>query len=510
MKATDILIFLSDQHAAVYGTRGRMSVDTPNLDRLCENGTSFEAAYTPCPLCVPARMALLSGLSPKRTGIYTNNDTLPQTIPTFLHAMAAAGYETVLCGRMHFLGPDQRHGFTKRIAPDFTPCGWTRPIKALTEDFGVHLQTMGYKWCRDVVGGGASPVVSYDEMVLDSLESYLSEPHEKPQLIVVGTYGPHFPYVAPAELFMKYLDTAKLPPTWPVDKNILNMQQAGLLPKEDREELVLACQAAYKGLVENTDRLLGRARKAFEDFCKKRGRGSLFAYISDHGDMVGEHGIYGKKTFFEASARVPMIFSGDGVAAGRRVSEPVSLIDIGPTICSFAEVEPLSETDGRSLDDVLKGESADAARIVESELIDLVDGSWTYTAMLRQGNYKYIACHRDRSKDQLFDVIRDPYEQHNLFGYDSLPESLHLAMEEKMEDCQQQEKRQLKRGEQMKLLASAEIASGVTDPERFHNYPPEDKLPPRVCVTDLAGAPGFKQKSIFIGLPKNVYKEGSR
>ena len=114
----DILLFISDQHAPQYQAGGQMPVDTPNLAALREQGTAFDAAYTPCPLCVPARMAMLSGLSPHHTGIFTNNDTLPQTTPTFLHAMATAGYETVLVGRMHFIGPDQRHGFT-RCGPGF-------------------------------------------------------------------------------------------------------------------------------------------------------------------------------------------------------------------------------------------------------------------------------------------------------------------------------------------------------------------------------------------------------
>lgn len=140
----DILLFISDQHAPQYQAGGQMPVDTPNLAALREQGTAFDAAYTPCPLCVPARMAMLSGLSPYHTAIFTNNDTLPQTTPTFLHAMAAAGYETVLVGRMHFIGPDQRHGFTRRVAPDFTNSGWVRPQKALEQDFGVHTQTMGY------------------------------------------------------------------------------------------------------------------------------------------------------------------------------------------------------------------------------------------------------------------------------------------------------------------------------------------------------------------------------
>ena len=296
----DILLFISDQHAPQYQAGGQMPVDTPNLAALREQGTAFDAAYTPCPLCVPARMAMLSGLAPHHTGIFTNNDTLPQTTPTFLHAMAAAGYETVLVGRMHFIGSDQRHGFTRRVAPDFTNSGWVRPQKTLEQDFGVHTQTMGYKWCIDVVGGGASPVVCYDDMVLDALEQYLAQPHSKPQLIVVGTYGPHFPYVAPPELFLKYLKTAQLPATWQGNEPWLNAQQRNLQEPNTRAEIVLACQAAYKGLVEHTDGLIGRARAAFDVFTQNRGTPALFGYLSDHGDTVGEHGIYGKKSFFES------------------------------------------------------------------------------------------------------------------------------------------------------------------------------------------------------------------
>ena len=366
----DILLFISDQHAPQYQAGGQMPVDTPNLAALQEQGTAFDAAYTPCPLCVPARMAMLSGLSPYHTGIFTNNDTLPQTTPTFLHAMAAAGYETVLVGRMHFIGPDQRHGFTRRVAPDFTNSGWVRPQKTLEQDFGVHTQTMGYKWCIDVVGGGASPVVCYDDMVLDALEQYLAQPHSKPQLIVVGTYGPHFPYVAPPELFLKYLKTAQLPATWQGNEPWLNAQQRNLQEPNTRAEIVLACQAAYKGLVEHTDGLIGRARAAFDVFTQNRGTPALFGYFSDHGDTVGEHGIYGKKSFFEKSVRIPMVFAGSGVAAGQRITAPVSLLDLGPTVCDWAGADPLPEPDGQSLVAVLRGESADADRTVWSEIVD--------------------------------------------------------------------------------------------------------------------------------------------
>lgn len=96
----DILLFMSDQHAPQFMAGAEMEVDTPNLDALRREGTSFSEAYTACPLCVPARMAMLSGMRAARTGIFTNNDALPDTLPTFLHHLAAAGYETVLVGRI--------------------------------------------------------------------------------------------------------------------------------------------------------------------------------------------------------------------------------------------------------------------------------------------------------------------------------------------------------------------------------------------------------------------------
>ena len=497
----DILLFLSDQHAAVYAPGGRMAVDTPSLDELCRRGTSFTAAYTPCPLCVPARMAMLSGLAPHRTGIFTNNDALSQTQPTFLHALAAAGYETVLAGRMHFIGPDQRHGFTRRIAPDFTPSGWARPVAALRQDLGVHLQTMGYKWCTDVVGGGESPVVCYDQMVLRALEEYLSRPHRKPQCIVVGTYGPHFPYVAPAALFRKYLSAAQLPPTWPGEFSWHNALQRALRQPGDRAEIALACQAAYKGLVEHTDALVGRAVAAFDRFCAGRGVPGLFGYLSDHGDTVGEHGIYGKKSFFEASVRIPMIFAGVGVQAGRQVEAPVSLLDLGPTVCEWAGAAPPPGADGRSLAGVLRGGEADADRAVYSEIVDRLPDGWTYSCMVRRGRYKFITCHRDEAHDQLFDLHNDPWEQRECGCRQQEQRRELAALAGALADAANAETRQERRAQNAVLLAAAEDAAGGVDEERYRDYPLPAKQPPEICVTTLSSEPGKHQTRVFLGLP---------
>lgn len=96
---------------------------------------------------------------------------------------------------------------------------------------------------------------------------------------------------------MKYLKTAQLPATWQGNEPWLNAQQRNLQEPNTRAEIVLACQAAYKGLVEHTDGLIGRARAAFDVFTQNRGTPALFGYLSDHGDTVGEHGIYGKSPF---------------------------------------------------------------------------------------------------------------------------------------------------------------------------------------------------------------------
>ena len=168
----DILIYLSDQHdGRVMGCAGHPVVETPNLDALASEGTMFENAYTSCPLCVPARMSFLTGRLPVHTGVYTNRGSIPSEMPTFLHLLALAGYETVLCGRMHFEGEDQRHGFTKRIAGDITPVS-IGPMAPYWERMGPMAPVMTEGGCIHAVGGGNSPVQEYDRYVIREAETY--------------------------------------------------------------------------------------------------------------------------------------------------------------------------------------------------------------------------------------------------------------------------------------------------------------------------------------------------
>ena len=118
----DILFIISDQHSyKVQGNAGNTIIKTPNLDRLAKDGTVMRDCYAACPLCVPSRLSMLSGQYPSKIHAMDNQAVLDSGIATFVHALNAGGYDTTLCGRMHFIGPDQRHGFTKRLVGDITP-----------------------------------------------------------------------------------------------------------------------------------------------------------------------------------------------------------------------------------------------------------------------------------------------------------------------------------------------------------------------------------------------------
>lgn len=209
----DILMYISDQHAWLQqGYAGDPIVKTPNLDRIAAQGTVMQNCCTSYPLCVPARMSMMSGQTASHCRVMSNMTALDSNKATFAHCLDAGGYETVLCGRMHFVGPDQRHGFEKRIAGEQTPIFHNRPNEAFKKERGVHDHTpQGTLECLRYIGAGNSPTLEYDRYVVSEALNYLKNDHEIPQFLCVGTYGPHHPYVAPKELYEYYLERVSVP-----------------------------------------------------------------------------------------------------------------------------------------------------------------------------------------------------------------------------------------------------------------------------------------------------------
>lgn len=492
MKQPDILLMMSDQHAAWYMGHEGGIVDTPNLDALAVEGTRFSNCYTACPLCVPARMSMLAGRLPTRIGVTANNQTLSSLAPTFLFPLVAAGYETVLIGRMHFTGTDLRHGFMKRIGGDVTPTSWVPPRQEIQEERGKLMSTFSAGGCLDVIGGGESPVRYFDQEIVQDALDYLAQPHEKPQFIVVGTFGPHFPYVADPMLYRKYKARGWLPPAFGETPDFV-AQNPWLKAHQKTAERSVAVKAAaaYCALVEETDAFVGKVRAAFTRYTAAAGHPAVFGYLSDHGDTVGARNMYGKQTFFEDSARVPLLLAGDGIPAGRVITNNVSLLDIGPTVCALAGTAYQGAfVDGESLAPFFAedGPVSDNARTVISQYIESRGGvnpwlakqpgyklepeTFSYSVMVRQGRWKYFVYHGQEEQAVLFDMENDPNETKNVIAaHPETARQLHTVAMEAAEPATAEREHQ-ERGIMNAWLRRYEWETGKFIDERWKDNPP--------------------------------------
>ncbi len=429
MSKPDILMFMTDQHTPYYSGFYGHNVDTPFLDYIAKDGTVFDEAYTVAPICVPARAAFVTAKRPAETGVFDNFDPFSNTTPTFMNYLVAEGYETVLVGRMHFIGPDQLHGFTKRIFPDCTTISYVRDDKKAVR--GVYDGPYGGHRNTNIAGGGNSSSGYYDQQVVNAAIEYLSQPHDKPQFIVVSIYSPHHPYVGPKELYEKYHERVSLPETFNTHFEFPVWER--MYREEVSEQLGIDILAAYCAMVEHVDSQVSSVYEAFEKYCERKGSEKLFVYFSDHGDHLGDRRAYGKTTFMEKSVKIPCIFFGDGVAANNRVEGDISIMDIGPTILDFIGAPPMREVDGVSVASSLRGEQFNTHPVI-AEMMYGKDG--VYGFMLKYGKYKYITM-SDGEKEVLYDTIADPDELNNLI--DKLPQAAAYMRTMALENMRQQQ-----------------------------------------------------------------------
>jgi choline-sulfatase len=342
--------------------------------------------------------------------VFTNNGTIPEDQPTFLHALANSGYETVLCGRMHFLGMDQRHGFTKRIMDDITKTYWGGQ-KWFRAELQGYAGSLGEKGCQSVVGAGNSPVLAYDRAVICKAVEYLRKPHRKPQCLVVGTYAPHFPYVAPRRWYEYYLKNGDMPHNQ--KPNCIMHPATAHKEQPCSAERIRQFRAAYYGMISHMDSQIRQVYCAWDAWLQSEKRKGIFCYLSDHGDQIGERELYGKNSLFEGAVRVPVVFVGNEIMPGRTVEEPVSLLDISPTLCELGDAMPLQRQDGVSFAAALHG-AVTQNRAVISEVVDEKNGIPIIGRMARNGKWKLIHYVGYDDYDMLFDVQNDPYETVNV------------------------------------------------------------------------------------------------
>jgi choline-sulfatase len=412
-----ILLVLADQLAAsALSAYGNDVVRAPALERLGAEGVVFERALCASPICAPSRASLMTGLLPSRTGAFDNAGELPASIPTFAHHLRAAGYRTVLSGKMHFIGPDQLHGFEERSMPDVYPAGfdWV-PDWRLEDDERLPW----YHNLGSVIRAGpvrATLQLAYDEQVAANARRAIVESARdpgRPLLLVASFTHPHDPYEVPPELWERYDGVEIGAPAFPEPPEPVDLPTRRLRTMLDAErtpiapEQVVAARRAYYGAISLVDDHVATLLVTLADH--GLAGDTIVVVASDHGDMLGERGLWYKMAPFEDSIRVPLIIHAPDRFAARRVTGPVSLLDLPPTLVELAGGVVPAPLDGESLAGTLAGGLAPARDI---PLEYLAEGVRSAQVTLVRGALKLVRGLGE--PDLVYDVERDPGERANL------------------------------------------------------------------------------------------------
>ncbi|CUR55814.1 Choline-sulfatase [metagenome] len=438
-----MLVVMFDQVAAdALGAYGNRVVHAPTLDHLARTGVVFDAAYSNSPLCTPARYCMMTGQLPSATRGYDNAAYLQSTIPTFAHYARVAGYRTVLDGKMHFVGPDQLHGFEERRTTDIYPAdfGWTPNWLQPDERIDWWFHNMD-----SVTQAGTAEVTNqllYDDEVghqgVRALQDLARDPDDRPWMLVVSFTHPHDPYVTRNKYWDLYEGKEiPLPRTTAADvaldphtKRLRAVSAMDEVQITDND--VRRARRAYYGNISYLDEWTARLMRTLDELDERDD--TIVIVVADHGDMLGERGLWYKMNFFEGSARIPLIINAPTRFSPKRVSDPVSLVDILPTITELAgtavppSVDPLA---GRSLLD-LCSDTPSEQEPVEREVIGeyMGEGAIAPIVMIRRGDLKYV--HSPVDPDQLYDLAADPLETRNLAedpGWDSHLKALRQQVE---------------------------------------------------------------------------------
>ncbi len=418
MTQPNILILMVDQLNGTLFPDGPADwLHAPNLKRLAARSTRFANAYTASPLCAPGRASFMSGLLPSRSRVYDNAAEFAADIPTYAHHLRRAGYQTALSGKMHFVGPDQLHGFEERLTTDIYPAdfGWTPDYRKPGERIDWWYHNMG-----SVTGAGVAEIsnqMEYDDEVAyhATRKIYdLARGHDaRPWCLTVSFTHPHDPYVARRKYWDLYEECDHLLPQVPAmdyadhdahSKRIFDANDWRSFDISDED--IRRSRRAYFANISYLDDKIG----TLLDTLEATGQEAVILFVSDHGDMLGERGLWFKMSFYEGSARVPLMIASPDMAPGL-VTDPVSNIDICPTLCDLAGAdmsEVMPWVAGESL--VSLGQGATRESPVAMEYA--AEASYAPLVCLRHEQWKYTRCALD--DDQLFDLQADPHELTNL------------------------------------------------------------------------------------------------
>ncbi len=416
----NILVIMSDEHRAdTMGCAGNSIVQTPNLDRLARHGTVFDSCYTNSPLCVPCRLSFTAGKYVSRVGAWSNGSWLPSDeYPSIARIMTAAGYESYLCGKQHY-DATRRYGFTE-IGGNMNrgkKKGTGRRRKANNLDPKPGLS----KRFNDFHPGEKSEVLRHDRAVTAGTVEFIEERKRSdgPFFLFTGFLAPHFPLIVPKRYWDAYKGRVPMPviPEGHLESQPRNYEhlRIGFNMEGVPDDTVRKGRELYYGLTQWVDEEIGKVLDALAT--SDVADNTVVIYTTDHGENLGDHGLWWKNCLYDSAARIPLIVSWPARwAGGQRRTEACSLVDVVQTIAELAGAKAPDDWNGDTMTAWLDDPAAGWKDLAVSEYYghNVASGS----VMIRQGRFKYVYHTRpdaDHAPErELYDLEKDPGEFRNL------------------------------------------------------------------------------------------------
>ncbi|MBH1963769.1 MAG: sulfatase-like hydrolase/transferase [Comamonadaceae bacterium] len=464
----NVIVIMSDEHdPRIMGCAGHDFVKTPHLDALAARGTRFSSAYTPSPICVPARAAFATGRRVHQTRHWDNAMPYLGTPSGWGHVLQREGIRVESIGKLHYRAEEDPAGFDREHIPMHVVGGHGMVWASIRDPYVS--SPSGKRMLGERIGAGESPYTAYDREVTSRAQTWIREAGTRENesfVLYIGLVAPHFPLLAPQEYFNLYplenLPTPKLHPSAGYKRHPWVQAYADFMDNEKQFKSAterLEAFAAYYGLCSFLDHNVGLITQAVADAGLTDE--TTLIYTSDHGDNLGTRGLWGKSTLYQESVRVPMMVVGPGVKPGV-CHTPVDLLDLFPTILQAAGLpaaKEMSDRPGQSLLELAAGPSQ-PERVVFSEYH--AAGSNTAGFMVRKGQWKFH--YYVRFRPELFDLQADPEELNDLAADPQYVDKLREMEAELRRICDPEAVDALAKSDQQALiegLGGVEVAAGL-------------------------------------------------